>query len=134
MPTYEYACSSCDTTHDIVQPMTDSTLTECPACGEPTLRKLFNGVGVVFKGSGFYRNDSRSSGSSQDSPGKESAATSDKKSSSDSGDSSGSSGSGSSSSGSSDSGSTSSTSSKDSGSGSTSTSTSSASKSSASTT
>ncbi|OUV53951.1 MAG: FmdB family transcriptional regulator [Actinomycetales bacterium TMED115] len=129
MPTYEYACSSCDTTHDIVQPMTDSTLTECPACGEPTLRKLFNGVGVVFKGSGFYRNDSRSSGSSQDSPSKDSAGTSDKKSSSDSGGSSGSS-----SSGSSDSGSTSSTSSKDSGSGSTSTSTSSASKSSASTT
>jgi len=129
VPTYEYACSSCDTTHDIVQPMTDSTLTECPACGEPTLRKLFNGVGVVFKGSGFYRNDSRSSGSSQDSPSKDSAGTSDKKSSSDSGGSSGSS-----SSGSSDSGSTSSTSSKDSGSGSTSTSTSSASKSSASTT
>lgn len=129
MPTYEYACSSCDTTHDIVQPMTDSTLTECPACGEPTLRKLFNGVGVVFKGSGFYRNDSRSSGSSQDSPSKDSAGTSDKKSSSDSGGSSGSS-----SSGSSDSGSTSSTSSKESGSGSTSTSTSSASKSSASTT
>ena len=129
MPTYEYACSSCDTTHDIVQPMTDPTLTECPACGEPTLRKLFNGVGVVFKGSGFYRNDSRSSGSSQDSPSKDSAGTSDKKSSSDSGGSSGSS-----SSGSSDSGSTSSTSSKDSGSGSTSTSTSSASKSSASTT
>ena len=38
MPTYEYACSSCDTTHDIVQKMTDLTLTECPACGEPTLR------------------------------------------------------------------------------------------------
>ncbi len=129
MPTYEYACSSCDTTHDIVQTMTDPTLTECPACGEPTLRKLFNGVGVVFKGSGFYRNDSRSSGSRQDSPSKDSAGTSDKKSSSDSGGSSGSS-----SSGSSDSGSTSSTSSKDSGSGSTSTSTSSASKSSASTT
>ena len=70
MPTYEYACSSCDTTHDVVQKMTDPTLTECPACGEPTLRKLFNGVGVVFKGSGFYRNDSRSSGSSKDSPSK----------------------------------------------------------------
>ena len=117
MPTYEYACSSCDTAHDVVQKMTDPTLTECPACGEPTLRKLFNGVGVVFKGSGFYRNDSRSSGSS------------DKKSSSDSGVSSGAS-----SSSSSDSGSTSSTSSKGSGSGSTSTSTSSTSKSSASTT
>ena len=120
MPTYEYACSSCDTTHDIVQKMTDPTLTECPVCGEPTLRKVFNGVGVVFKGSGFYRNDSRGTG--------------DKKSSSDSGGSSGSSSSGSSSSGSSDSGSTSSTSSKGSGSGSTSTSTSSTSKSSASTT
>ncbi len=119
MPTYEYACSSCDTTHDIVQKMTDPTLTECPVCGEPTLRKVFNGVGVVFKGSGFYRNDSRSSGSSKDSPSK---------------DSSGSSSSSSSSSGSSDSGSTSSTSSKGSGSGSTSTSTSSTSKSSASTT
>ena len=124
MPTYEYACSSCDTTHDIVQKMTDPTLTECPACGEPTLRKLFNGVGVVFKGSGFYRNDSRSSGSSKDSPSKDTGGTSEKKSSSDSGGSSGSS----------DSGSTSSTSSKDSGSSSTSTSTSSASKSSASTT
>ena len=126
MPTYEYACSSCDTTHDIVQKMTDPTLTECPVCGEPTLRKVFNGVGVVFKGSGFYRNDSRSSDSSKDSPSKDSSGSSDKKSSSDSGDSSGSS-----SSGSSDSGSTSSTSSKGSGSGSTSTSTSSAPKSSA---
>ena len=126
MPTYEYACSSCDTTHDIVQKMTDPTLTECPECGEPTLRRVFNGVGVVFKGSGFYRNDSRSSDSSKDSPSKDSSGSSDKKSSSDSGDSSGSS-----SSGSSDSGSTSSTSSKGSGSGSTSTSTSSAPKSSA---
>ena len=129
MPTYEYACSSCDATHDIVQKMTDPTLTECPACGEPALRKVFNGVGVVFKGSGFYRNDSRPSGSSKDSPNKDSSGTSEKKSSSDSGGSSGSS-----SSGSSDSGSTSSTSSNGSGSGSTSTSTSSTSKSSASTT
>lgn len=61
MPTYEYACGSCDTHHEIVQKMTDPTLTECPDCGQPTLRKLFNGVGVVFKGSGFYRTDSRSS-------------------------------------------------------------------------
>ena len=60
MPTYEYACSSCDTTHDIVQKMTDPTLTECPVCGEPALRKVFNGVGVVFKGSGFYETDCRS--------------------------------------------------------------------------
>lgn len=62
MPTYEYACSSCDTTHEIVQSMSDPTLTDCPDCGQPTLKKRFNGVGVVFKGSGFYRTDSRDSG------------------------------------------------------------------------
>ena len=62
MPTYEYTCSACDTKHDIVQKMTDPTLTECPSCGKPTLRKVFGGVGVVFKGSGFYRTDSRSGG------------------------------------------------------------------------
>lgn len=66
MPTYEYTCSSCDTQHEIVQKMSDPTLTECPSCGQPTLRKLFNGVGVVFKGSGFYRTDSRSSGSASE--------------------------------------------------------------------
>ena len=61
MPTYEYTCGSCDSHHEIVQKMTDPTLTDCPDCGQPSLRKLFNGVGVVFKGSGFYRTDSRSS-------------------------------------------------------------------------
>ena len=60
MPTYEYTCASCETKHDIVQKMTDPTLTDCPSCGQPTLRKVFGGVGVVFKGSGFYRTDSRS--------------------------------------------------------------------------
>jgi putative FmdB family regulatory protein len=59
MPTYEYVCDDCGTTHDIVQAMTDPTLTDCPACGKPALRKLFTNVGVVFKGSGFYRTDSR---------------------------------------------------------------------------
>lgn len=59
MPTYEYACSTCDTNHEVVQPITDATLTVCPVCGEPGLRKLFSNVGVVFKGSGFYRTDSR---------------------------------------------------------------------------
>ena len=63
MPTYEYACGSCDSRHEIVQKMTDPTLTDCPDCGQPSLRKLFNGVGVVFKGSGFYRTDSRSGNS-----------------------------------------------------------------------
>ncbi len=64
MPTYEYECSSCDATHEVVQKMTDATLTECPECGHSPIRKLFTGVGVVFKGSGFYRTDSRSSGES----------------------------------------------------------------------
>ena len=59
MPTYEYACSTCATNHEVVQPITDATLTNCPVCGDPGLRKLFSNVGVVFKGSGFYRTDSR---------------------------------------------------------------------------
>ena len=64
MPTYEYACSACDTTHEVQQKMTDSSLTDCPACGQSGLRKLFSGVGIHFKGSGFYRTDSRDSKSS----------------------------------------------------------------------
>lgn len=59
MPTYEYACSNCESNHEIVQSMSDPTLTTCPSCGQDTLRKQFGNVGVVFKGSGFYRNDSR---------------------------------------------------------------------------
>lgn len=62
MPTYAYACTECEHRFDIVQSFSDDSLTECPECGG-RLRKLFNAVGVVFKGSGFYRNDSRSSGS-----------------------------------------------------------------------
>ena len=59
MPTYEYRCANCGHQLEAVQSFTDPALTECPHCGEPTLRKLFGNVGVVFKGSGFYRNDSR---------------------------------------------------------------------------
>lgn len=58
MPTYAYACKDCGHAFDIVQSFSDSTLTACPEC-EGTLRKKFNSVGVVFKGSGFYRTDSR---------------------------------------------------------------------------
>jgi putative FmdB family regulatory protein len=61
VPTYEYACSNCDTTHEVQQKMTDPTLTQCPSCGQSTLRKVFSGVGIHFKGSGFYRTDSRDS-------------------------------------------------------------------------
>lgn len=58
MPTYQYACTSCGEDLEVVQKFTDDALTECPACGGK-LRKVFSPVGVVFKGSGFYRTDSR---------------------------------------------------------------------------
>jgi putative FmdB family regulatory protein len=58
VPTYEYACTACDHTLEAVQSFTDAALTECPVCGG-ALRKVFSAVGVVFKGSGFYKTDSR---------------------------------------------------------------------------
>jgi putative FmdB family regulatory protein len=58
VPTYAYACTACEHNFEIVQSFTDDSLTQCPEC-EGRLRKVFNAVGVVFKGSGFYRNDSR---------------------------------------------------------------------------
>ena len=73
MPTYQYACTECSHAFEQFQSFSDDALTECPQC-EGKLRKLFNAVGVVFKGSGFYRTDSRSgsgsssSGSSSSSP------------------------------------------------------------------
>ncbi len=63
MPTYPYACTVCDHRFEVVQSFTDEALTECPECSG-RLRKVFGSVGVVFKGSGFYRTDSRSSSSS----------------------------------------------------------------------
>ena len=63
MPTYSYACTECDNRFDVVQAFTDDTLTTCEQCSG-RLRKLFNSVGVVFKGSGFYRTDSRESAKS----------------------------------------------------------------------
>ena len=59
MPTYQYACTDCDHAFEQVQSFTEDSLTTCPRC-EGRLRKVFNAVGVVFKGSGFYRTDSRS--------------------------------------------------------------------------
>ena len=58
MPTYAYACTECEHRFEIVQSFIDDSLTECPKC-DGRLRKVFNAVGVVFKGSGFYRTDSR---------------------------------------------------------------------------
>lgn len=59
MPTYSYRCKVCGNEFDIHQSFTDSPLTVCDKCGG-SLRKLFNSVGIVFKGSGFYHNDSKS--------------------------------------------------------------------------
>jgi putative FmdB family regulatory protein len=58
VPTYQYACTECGHAFDQFQSFSDDALTECPEC-QGRLRKLFNAVGVVFKGSGFYRTDSR---------------------------------------------------------------------------
>ena len=60
MPTYEYRCKDCDHEFDVVQSFSDAALTECPSCGG-NLRKVFGNVGITFKGSGFYKTDSRSS-------------------------------------------------------------------------
>ena len=87
MPTYAYACTACEHRFEIVQSFTDDSLTSCPEC-EGRLRKLFNAVGVVFKGSGFYITDYRSesyksaakaeSGSSGKSEGGSSSSSGDK--------------------------------------------------------
>src|SRR5437763_16136955 len=58
VPTYQYACTACDERLEVVQKFSDDPLTECVACGA-RLRKVFSPVGIVFKGSGFYRTDSR---------------------------------------------------------------------------
>ena len=60
MPTYQYACTnaSCGNRFELVQAFTDPSVTECPVCGQ-LVRKVYGSVGVVFKGSGFYRTDSR---------------------------------------------------------------------------
>jgi putative FmdB family regulatory protein len=63
VPTYSYACTECGDRFDVVQAFTDDALTTCKQCSG-RLRKLFNSVGVVFKGSGFYRTDSRESAKS----------------------------------------------------------------------
>ena len=85
MPTYSYACTECDNKFDLVQAFSDDALTECPKC-DGRLRKLFGKVGVVFKGSGFYRTDSReaakstANGSSKSSESSGSSSSSEKKS------------------------------------------------------
>ena len=88
MPTYQYRCTECGTDLEAVQKFSDPALTECPTC-HGALRKVFNAVGVVFKGSGFYRTDSRpkegasggsSNGSGSESKGKDGASNGSEKS------------------------------------------------------
>ena len=74
MPTYQYACKSCGQHLEVVQSFSDDSLTTCPEC-QGDLRKVWGSVGVVFKGSGFYRNDSRG-GSTSTLPGSGSSSSS----------------------------------------------------------
>jgi putative FmdB family regulatory protein len=74
VPTYQYACTECGHAFEQFQSFHDDALTECPSC-EGRLRKLFNAVGVVFKGSGFYRTDSRSTNSASDTGSSSSSST-----------------------------------------------------------
>ena len=91
MPTYEYRCKDCGEHLEVVQAFTDDPLTECPAC-RGQLRKVFGNIGITFKGSGFYKTDSRtrstaaksdaksSDGKSESSPSEKSDSKSDSKS------------------------------------------------------
>ncbi|MEV4684919.1 FmdB family zinc ribbon protein [Streptomyces kurssanovii] len=81
MPTYQYQCTECGEGLEAVQKFTDDALTVCPSC-DGRLKKVFSAVGIVFKGSGFYRNDSRGSSSSS-SPASTSSSSTGTKSSSD---------------------------------------------------
>ena len=74
MPTYEYACKQCGEHVEVVQSFKDEPLTECPACGGP-LRKVFAPVGIVLKGSGFYKTDSRSAAGGSKGPKKKEQAS-----------------------------------------------------------
>ncbi|MGO4363078.1 FmdB family zinc ribbon protein [Terrabacter sp. 2TAF16] len=68
MPTYSYACQECGHAFDIRQSFTDDSLTVCPECGEPRLRKVIHPVGIAFKGSGFYKTDSRAASKGASTP------------------------------------------------------------------
>ena len=83
MPTYQYACTNPEGKHEfeLVQSFTDAPVSECPECGAP-VRKVYGSVGVVFKGSGFYRTDSRKASTSSESASSNGSSSSTKESSS----------------------------------------------------
>ncbi|MGY2002093.1 FmdB family zinc ribbon protein [Blastococcus sp. SYSU DS1024] len=76
MPTYQYACTNAEGKHEfeVVQSFTDAPVNECPECGA-AVRKVYGSVGVVFKGSGFYRTDSRSNGKTSEAPASNGSST-----------------------------------------------------------
>ena len=82
MPTYQYACTNPEGKHEfeVVQSFTDAAVTECPECGAP-VRKVYGSVGVVFKGSGFYRTDSRKTSTASESASSSSSSSSESSSS-----------------------------------------------------
>jgi len=80
VPTYQYACTACDERLEVVQKFTDDALTTCEVCGGP-LRKVYSPVGIVFKGSGFYRTDSRNGSGSAEAKDKPEAKDKDKQAS-----------------------------------------------------
>ena len=84
MPTYQYACTDCGHRFEQVQAFSDASLTDCPVCGGK-LRKVYGSVGVVFKGSGFYRTDSRSGAAGAVANGSEKSEKSDSPASPDAG-------------------------------------------------
>jgi putative FmdB family regulatory protein len=67
MPTYEYVCEACGHEFELFQSFSDSAISECPEC-KGSVRKVFSNVGVVFKGSGFYKNDSRATPAAPSAP------------------------------------------------------------------
>jgi putative FmdB family regulatory protein len=71
MPTYEYECKSCGKIFEAFQSMSDPPLESCPSCGKSVRRLIGGGTGVIFKGPGFYVNDSKKTSSGGDSPKKE---------------------------------------------------------------
>lgn len=75
MPTYAYRCTACSHEFEVFQKFSDEPLTECPECGSP-IRKVFQPVGIVFKGSGWYINDSRPSNTTADAAPAKASATS----------------------------------------------------------
>src|SRR3954466_847828 len=81
MPTYEYACKSCGEHLEVVQSFKDDPLRVCPNC-DGELRKVFSPIGITFKGSGFYKTDSRSSSSTSSKSSESSSSSSDSSSSS----------------------------------------------------